>query len=257
MTQPNITTKNVIVPANGSLPVSATGRIVKCLTTTGANGAIRIQFGDGGSARFNVLDKYTLPDVQRFNTFTLRNTTGAAVTLEIFVGDGDIETGGDVTVSGTVEVETAAATELQVKTKAGTVLETNDADTQTAIADVETAVAAFQTALLALLQNDETKRSALTTLAGATASVVTATGATNIVTAGTNANGVIIRHASVSSGGNATSVINVAIGGNVLIEATGNSGAVSTVKDVFVPAGVAVTCNITTSGKVAVWYEVL
>lgn len=100
----SLNTKNVTIPANGSLDVSMSGSVIKCLTSTGAAGAIVISMDGGSDSLFDVLCRYRFGD-KNFSGFSLRNTTGADVTLKIYVGDGDLDTGGDVTISGTVQTK--------------------------------------------------------------------------------------------------------------------------------------------------------
>lgn len=111
MANNSLNTKLISVPANGGVEVGMSGRFIKCLTSSGSAGDILISMNGGSESLFDILVKYRFDQGDRFTSFALRNLTGVAVTMKIYVGDGDIDTGGDVTISGTVTTrETKPAT---------------------------------------------------------------------------------------------------------------------------------------------------
>lgn len=109
MRKPNLKTKPFVIPASGSVKVGIGGNFIKCLTSTGTDGDILLSFEGGATTKFDVLDKYKFEQNDSFSSFTLENQTAGAITMQIIVGFGDVDTGGEVSVSGNVTtLETAA-----------------------------------------------------------------------------------------------------------------------------------------------------
>lgn len=127
---------------------------------------------------------------------------------------------------------------------------------QKILSDIKTAIEAVTTAL----SSDDSKRTALTTLTGSTYAAQSGTGTNNVVTGGANVNGVIIRHGLVVGQSNSTNRGQILVGGNPLLDSFagvgGNSPIAIDIKDVFVPAGQAISL-VCTFNLAFIRYEVL
>lgn len=126
----------------------------------------------------------------------------------------------------------------------------------------QTAIAALSTNLSDLLKNDDQKRNALTTLAGASYAEVS-NGTTVVVAAGANLNGIVLRRGFITSSANISGVAaSIKFGTQHLLALIGNSVTAGvfcqSLENIFLPAGTSLT--ITTAGTYAtagIWYEVL
>jgi len=191
---------------------------------------------------------------KQFEKVRVLNDTGSDLTFQLEIGDGEISTNNTAS-SGETAVRTNPDTEVQIQTKAGTTLKVDDDATQTAIS-------ALETALTNLLKNDQDKRSGLTTFEGASSAEYNNSSGT-VVSSGANTSGVIIRYAHVSHHGNNQDFAHIKVGGKILIgrdagTAPSNGNIEHSIKDVFIPAGVAITADSQSVGAWAtIWYEVL
>jgi hypothetical protein len=102
-TNPNLQTQTKIVPAGAQIPVDVTGSFVMSVESSGN---LSIIIGTGRKSRFHEGDKYRLPEGFQFTQCFLVNDTGSSITAVIGVGDGDMETSGAVTISGSVVIDT-------------------------------------------------------------------------------------------------------------------------------------------------------
>tara|TARA_R110002124_G_scaffold14054_6_gene63244 strand:+ start:1290 stop:2099 length:810 start_codon:yes stop_codon:yes gene_type:complete len=199
---------------------------------------------------------------ERFSRIEIVNDSGNALTYQLEIGDANIESF-DVAINNDIFIRNASLPndQLQIKTKAGTVLDVDDANTQTAIAALKTSNEGKQDALAALLQHDKNLRAPLLTLAGASFAAQRTTGTNNVVTAIANTDGIIIRRADLSVYTNG-SFAEVRVGGNPLLILGGATANVCNwIENVFVPAGLALDLVLTNAstnyGGAQVWYEVL
>ncbi len=175
---PNLKTKDLVILDGAETPYDFTADFIMNLT---ASGDLSIRIGDGDKSRFNDGDKYRLSNEDgSFKQVTLINETGSDVNVTIALGVGDVDTA--TVISGAIKVrnDDSPNDELQIKTKSGTTLKVDDDATQAALAS-----------LLAILQNADDKRAALTSLDGCT--FAEAINTTNtVVTAVANTDGIII-----------------------------------------------------------------
>lgn len=252
MTKPNFATKPFLVPAGAETPVNAVGAM---LFNIASDDNLFLRIGeDGNKVRFNEGDKYQMPDGQQFERFYLINETGADVIVTVGMGTGNITVANQVSIAGTVKTDDDA-TQAALATLE-TAVETMSADLQAALEEVEVEI----NDMMALMQNDQDKRTGLTTFDGATYAAQSGTGTNNVVTALANVNGVIIRHGMVVGQANSTNRGQILVGGNPLIDTFtgvgGNSPIAIDIKDVFVPAGQAISL-VCTFNLAFIRYEVL
>lgn len=189
--------------------------------------------------------RFKLSDGDAFKKVEVINNSGGNLTFQLEIGFGTIESD-DVTITGTVN--------------------TDDANTQAAIAALQTAIeAALEEVeveindVMTLLQNDQDKRAALTTLAGASYAEASNT-TTTVCTALANVSGVIIRRGNAVVGGAAYSAIR--INGNPVTLPVGSSTfsgeAEQAIENLFIPAGLSVDLiSNNVAYKANAWYEVL
>ncbi len=198
-----------------------------------------------------------------FNVVEIENPNGTSMTINLLIGDAEIDDQ-RFSVSGSLGVKNDATDdELNVQTKAGTVLKVDDDETQTALATLNTSVANVQTAvdnIETLLQSDTDLRSPLTDLTNATDALVT-NATTTLVTAGANTNGILLRLGMVSFSADATTKTGyLSIGGNYIIyhQASSQLAKVEQVRDILLPAGQALVASASNASTyVSAWYEVL
>lgn len=155
-----------------------------------------------------------------------------------------------LTFTGTMNIQNTSATAIYVRNMTGDALAVADTAVDASVQLVEAAV----DDVTAALASATAKRNGLTAL-GTYGGQIGA-GTTTFVTAVANANGVILHHAQVGAGTNATSVSTLNVGGNRLMEVAG-LGANSETRDIFIPAGNALAGTVATSGNVLVNYTVL
>lgn len=180
-----------------------------------------------------------------FDVFYITAEAQAGEWLRIVISDGPEDYAVKNPGGGVID---GIADAVKVKNDTGDTLDVSDTDGQAAIAAVEAAVDDVN----ALLQDDEALRAPLTTLENASYG-----NAGTLVSSGANVNGVIIRTASLCSGTQATGAASVTAGGSAIAQVGGNYTSLF-IKDVFIPAGVALAVsNSGSASSVNVWYEVL
>jgi len=104
MTESNLTTPNVVIKAGGELVFNATGVFITLLNSTGVNGDLKAKLGNSSRwSRFNQYDKLVMPSNDEFKLFTIKNTSGADITAEIGLGNGDMQVAGAVTVANVID----------------------------------------------------------------------------------------------------------------------------------------------------------
>ncbi len=104
MTTPSFSTNPYAVPANGTAYFSASGSFLVNLSTAMAAGSLKINVGQGSESRFDAGDTLVMPTGATFDSFTLRNTTGADIIVTVGVAQGEIRIAGQVNIVGTVAV---------------------------------------------------------------------------------------------------------------------------------------------------------
>ena len=191
-------------------------RILSISTSTG----VTIRFGDKGTAT-DVIGAgigYELPEP--VNVATIVNNSGGSLDITVALAIGKIYDD-RLNVSGDINVVNAPGTCLEVKNC--------DDEPELSVTDAD---------VLSMMQNDEDKRSSLTTLVGATISHIENANS-QLIPGAANVNGAIIRHVSIAGYGNATE-------GRILIAGTeflsmnfnGNTAVMGlTSRDIFIEAG--------------------
>ncbi len=185
---------------------------------------------------------------QGFDKIILSWSAQAGKQVEIICAavEGDFK----LTLPEKTEIE-GIADAVKVINDTGDVLDVKDADAETAL-----------NAILAMLQNDEDQRAALTTLEGATYWEKTgAGGSETIVTAGANTGGIILRLAGIRSEENSTNESAFLVDGNPILMLASRDLAEKPqfIQNIRIPAGVAFSATLvgTTYNKMFAWYEVL
>lgn len=207
-----------------------------------------IVFDEDAEVTASQNDEFTLNESDEFKFLSIINNSGGSLTFQLDIGFGKVRTN-NVSINGTQKIQNANSPndELQIKTKAGTELVIDDAEIITAIQDEIDG-------LKSLLQNDQNKRAALNTLAGASfASVTNST--TEVVSAAANTSGVVIRR-GFTEGGSSSGAASIEVDGNRLVRSNGISGR-DTVENYFVPAGNNIEIDAGASAVTYIWYEVL
>ena len=219
------------VPAGERLDMPLSGNFATCLSATGR---LEIGFNNGGRAPFETGLGRETDNGEEFISLQLYNDTGSDIDVEMVWGYG-----------GFKDQRLSASGNLNVVNPSGQKLDVDDADTQTALADI-----------LTMMQNDKDQRASLTTLEGATNAFVRNAN-TTIVASGANTDGIIIRFFQVSAWGNSgADVPRIKLDGldlNYFVKDGQITGG-----DIFVPAGVELSANSSTSTcSILIWYEVL
>lgn len=244
--------EEITVPANSGLDQPVSGSYLK-IKTASDDFKIRVNNKStlAGSSTFEM-------DETEFNALRFINETGAPITIEYYYGDGKARNN-DVSIAGVLAIENNGANKINV----------DDADTQTKLdsviselQDIETDIEAVKTSvdgIDTLLQSDEDQRTALTTLAGASyASVSNST--STVVSSGTNTSGIIIRFGfiDINSVSGASGYIRAGSNDIERVKIRDGASIHCTIRDVFIPSGVALSINASGSDdKTAIYYEVL
>jgi len=217
------------VPANDSIELFEVFSYFRCFSVSASG--LQLVVGDSPGVTSFVGAGIGIDFIHPVGRLKIVNPTGAAITITGAVSSGRIHDD-RLTATGDVAVINGSVTPLQ----------TNDA------------------AVLAMLQNPDSQRAALTDLTGASQATVTNT-TTTLVTAGANVNGVIIRLFSGSSLGTAGQRAILILNGVQTLSIDnggGGTGNGAWIKDIFVPAGWSVAAqSTTTSCFCLITYEVL
>ena len=199
-------------------------------------------------------------------SLTFQETAGATATLIIATTSGNIQDNrasfaGNQSVQNAsapnneLAVKTLTATELQVQTKSGTVLDV-------ALDAADAGLAQTVTDLVAALQASSALRERWTDLQGASCHNETGSASeTQIVSSGANTNGIIVKWA-FGVAKNFSNNCYLAAGSNKILGwASAGSGSilqsVGDIKNVRIPAGVALNVRADSTAEMHVWYEVL
>ena len=214
--------------ANGEQVIDVNGRYIVGIE---ANGAFDIAVDDGPYSRFFNGAKALLPEDESFTKIRVRDRSGAPNSVVLQVGYGDF-TDGRLQVSGVLRVA-------------------DDDDAETSFVEIQTRLQVIEN----LLRNADDKRTALTDLTGASYADVTGVNTVTVVSAASNVAGVVIRVVNLSA---ANSQAQLLIAGNVVLEARSTVSESAYLKDIFVPAGVAVALMTNDNNASAYMaYEVL
>lgn len=240
-----------LATARNGKPYTVKGRFIKVADSSDATAEIDIAVQDNIPSSYLTLKKNgAIIERNGFDRFFITNAAQAGKTVKIIVSEGPEDF--DV-INSDLSVDSIGSIDDPV--------EIIDDDLIAAIQDVEQSVDEAKADIVAMLQNDQSQRPGLTTLAGASYASQVSAGTNNVVTAGANLNGVIIRHfhwegqvnggyAQLRAGGN------VIAGGAGLTTASGVG--TGTIRDLFIPAGVAVDIVVATGDAGGyLWYEVL
>lgn len=239
------------VPAGQSMPVQVAGEFVRCLE---ASEKFKLSISGGAAVYFDSGIQWTARSPEQFDEFIIINESANPLTVVMAWGYGEF-VDNRLAVSGTIRVDNVSGDKLDVE----------DYYTKTFLPDIKNyADWTYNNSQALVQQADESSAywksrnfSPKTPLTNASfASVNNAT--TTIVTAGANVNGVIIRHAALSSessSGGATLKVN----GNDLLRTTGGTAGLQnqTVRDIYVPPGWSISATAGAAGYVNVFYEVL
>lgn len=226
-------TGSFTVPAGEIVQVPSVGEFIRCLESSDK---FVLSVDDDARMYFDAGIEYRLDGIQEFRKFSIVNNSGSALTVTMAWGFGEFRDG-RLALNSTVNANITNAPDV-------TVLNPTDLSPVTS-----------------LLSNDQDKRSALTTLSGASSG--SAKLSTNtVVSSGANVNGVIIRHACLC-GDFGAQTGHIKIGSYYLFRGesmgAGTVGAmVFTAKDIFVPSGLAIELYSSSNGiRADIWFEVL
>lgn len=189
---------------------------------------------------------------ERFRKVRFRETAGAVGNITVAVADGEIYDA-RANITGNTPVINAPAP--------------NDS-LQVDLIAADPGLVALAAAIVANQNNDETKRSHLTTLEGATFAFFNGNATEQtVVAAGANLNGIIIRYAQLFlRSPDDDCYIGINDGASKLIVGHKDTGSAAEtmnahfeIRDIFIPAGVALVAKAETasSDTIDMWYEVL
>lgn len=217
--------------------ITVRGKIVRVTNASDAAATIGVAVHENIPDRYEIMSKTgKVKDDNGFESVYISNDAQPGKWVEILISEG------------------AYDVEVPVISSIDSIINPVPIDDSTPISVDDSGLQSLLSDLINLLENDQDKRTALTTLAGASfAHVNNAT--TVVVSSGTNVNGVIIRTLHIDGAGY---VSHVKIGANYLYRShSTNIGGVF-LQDIFVPAGLAIELSTTGGGAyISMAYEVL
>lgn len=133
-------------PKNGPITI-ADGEIYKIgrggnfIRIKNASSEFTLRLDDGMEMPSVQNDVFRMTDGDFFGSVEVVNDTGGDLTFQLQIGQGAVETN-NISISGDINIKNASTPndELQIKTKSGTVIKTDDDGTQSKLDDVITAI---------------------------------------------------------------------------------------------------------------------